>query len=52
MKDEDVDFFVDALKQIVENIEEWKKDYNYDNHSNEFIHNNFEPFNVRKWFNF
>lgn len=52
MKNEEVDYFVDALKQIVNNVDEWKKDYNYDNHTNEFIHKDFESFNVEKWFHF
>lgn len=30
--------FVDALNQLVENIELWEKDYIYDNKSNEFRH--------------
>lgn len=38
MTDEEAVGFVDAIKQIVENHEEWSKDYVYDNHKNEFYH--------------
>lgn len=38
MKDDDVYFFVDALKQIVSDFTEWKKDYIYDPKKNEFQH--------------
>jgi selenocysteine lyase/cysteine desulfurase len=50
MKDEDLHYFVNALKEIIANIKDWEKDYNYDKHLNEFIHKSFEPFKVDKWF--
>ena len=40
MTDEELDFVIDATKQIAENIDEWKKDYSYNNHSNEWVHKN------------
>ncbi|MDA3891901.1 MAG: aminotransferase class V-fold PLP-dependent enzyme [Salinivirgaceae bacterium] len=49
----EVYYFVDAVKQIVENIKEWEKDYNYDNKKNEFFHkkastDTFQE--VKEWF--
>jgi selenocysteine lyase/cysteine desulfurase len=50
--DEEIYYFTNALKIIIDNIEEWKKDYTYDKHLNEFIHNNAEDFSVENWFSF
>ncbi|MBN2350446.1 MAG: aminotransferase class V-fold PLP-dependent enzyme [Bacteroidales bacterium] len=38
MKNEEVYYFVQSLKEIVENVDEWKKDYIYIPKKNEFIH--------------
>lgn len=38
MMDEDVLHFLNALKEIVANFSEWKKDYIYDPKKNEFVH--------------
>ncbi len=38
--DREVYQFVDALKQIIANYKEWKKDYIYNNKKNEFFHVN------------
>ncbi len=38
MQDEEVHFFIDALKQVVAHIEEWEKDYVHDTKTNEFHH--------------
>jgi selenocysteine lyase/cysteine desulfurase len=38
MKDEDVEYFLEALKETVSNFGEWKKDYIYDPKKNDFIH--------------
>ena len=38
MTTEELEYSLDAIRQIVENIDAWKKDYRYDNHTNEFIH--------------
>ncbi len=38
MTNEELDIVIDATKQIVKNINDWKKDYSYDNHSNEWVH--------------
>ncbi len=39
MTDEDIVYFIDALRDIVENIETYKNDYTYILKRNEFIHN-------------
>lgn len=39
--DEELLFTLDAVNQIVTNIDDWGKDYNYDVHSNEFRHKTF-----------
>lgn len=36
--DDEVLFILNAIQQIVDNVEEWVKEYNYDNHKNEFFH--------------
>ncbi len=47
--------FVDSINQIVKNIDSWKKDYIYDNRTNEFRHKN-EPEDktiwIKDWFEF
>jgi selenocysteine lyase/cysteine desulfurase len=40
MTDDELLFITDAIKQTVENADEWKKDYCYDQHTNEFSHCN------------
>ena len=46
---------VDAIKQIIENIDEWKKDYMYSSVTNEFAHKDLSESQISKvsdWFNF
>jgi selenocysteine lyase/cysteine desulfurase len=53
MTDNELMKIIDALKQTVENINEWQKDYWYDKHSNEFHHINFHEEKIsdyRFWF--
>jgi selenocysteine lyase/cysteine desulfurase len=38
MTDYELYFITDAIKQTVENADEWKKDYCYDRHTNEYNH--------------
>ena len=38
MTDDEVDLMISALKDIVLNIEEYKKDYVYENRTNVFWH--------------
>jgi selenocysteine lyase/cysteine desulfurase len=38
MTDEEMEYAIDGIRQIAENIDEWSRDYRYDNHTNEFCH--------------
>jgi len=38
MTTEELDYSIDAIRKIVENADEWKRDYRYDGHTNEFVH--------------
>ncbi|MDA3780672.1 MAG: aminotransferase class V-fold PLP-dependent enzyme [Bacteroidales bacterium] len=52
-RNQEIDDFVNAINQIVNNYEEWIKDYNYNKMNNEFYHKNFnikEHFNVKSGF--
>jgi len=40
MTDEELDYIIDAVKEIAENYKEWAKEYTYDPHHNEFHHKN------------
>ncbi len=42
----------DAIRDIIENIEEWERDYKYNRLTNEFYHSKDEDFNkiVKDWF--
>ncbi|HNW97746.1 MAG TPA: aminotransferase class V-fold PLP-dependent enzyme [Bacteroidales bacterium] len=54
MTDNEVKFIASAIKEIQQNIEEWKKDYNYSSHTNEFRHKKNikdEELKVKPWFN-
>lgn len=42
MTDEELDFVIDAIRQIQDNHKEWKRDYLYNKQTNEFIH-------IREW---
>lgn len=42
MTDEEILFTMDAIELIINNIEEWEKDYTYSNKTNEFYHNTTE----------
>ena len=51
---EEVLFVCDSIKKVVENCEEWSKDYEYNADKNEFIHKTAKPIEndiVNKWFN-
>jgi selenocysteine lyase/cysteine desulfurase len=50
--DKEVFYFAKALREIVENIDEWAKDYHYNKHKNEFefVSQTKEPFEVDQWF--
>ncbi len=53
MRDDEVYFLADAVRQIQENHQEWKKDYVYNNRINEFRHKD-EPLDktvkIKDWF--
>ncbi len=53
MTNEELYTITNALKEITKNIEDWRKDYNYDIHTNEFYHKNEIPLidKVKDWFN-
>jgi len=54
MTNDELYLFIDALNQIVQHIDTWKKDYLYNKHTNEFRHKD-EPEDktviVQDWFN-
>lgn len=39
MTDDELDFILDAIAEVVANIDEWSQEYTYDLHKNEFTHN-------------
>lgn len=41
MTNKEIHLFVEAMKGIIENIEEWQKDYIYDATSNDYFYSNF-----------
>ncbi|MCX6270275.1 MAG: aminotransferase class V-fold PLP-dependent enzyme [Bacteroidetes bacterium] len=53
MKDKEVLFLADALKQISQHHTEWMKDYTYNKHTNEFQHreDSRSQERVEEWFN-
>jgi len=53
MKDSEVVYIADAIKEIQENYEEWKKEYSYSSKTNEFQHLSIkrdEVYKVNNWF--
>lgn len=52
MLDSDVDLMIEGLKDIIKNIESYKKDYIYDNHTNSFFHKEEKSDKelMNKWF--
>ncbi len=54
MTNEELDMVIDATRQIAENIDEWKKDYSYNNHTNEWVHRSEKNMDelIEKWFRF
>ena len=51
MTDDELYFIINAIKEIAANINQWKADYEYDIHKNEFFHRNSnEKENVYKMF--
>ncbi len=53
MTDAELNTTIDGIAQIVENIDEWSKDYIYDKSKNEFFHKNSDGSDLEKiksWF--
>ncbi len=53
MTNNEIYYITDAIKQIVNNIDEWEKDYTYSSQNNEFYHvskNGREEDEITKWF--
>lgn len=53
MTNEELEFIIDSIKQIAENIDNWKLDYRYDKHTNEFKHiseNDLIMPRINSWF--
>ncbi len=54
MTDQELDFVIDAVSQVVKNIDNWSKDYTYNPKTNEFYHRDEEKFSktdmIEKWF--
>ncbi len=54
MTNEELIYIIDAIRQTVGNVAEWKKDYVYDRHTNEFNYKHSSPGvmpYLEKWFN-
>lgn len=50
MTNEELEYILNAIEEISVNAPEWKKDYIYDNHTNEFNHNSFHNKLNAGWF--
>ncbi|MCX6335101.1 MAG: aminotransferase class V-fold PLP-dependent enzyme [Bacteroidia bacterium] len=53
MSDDDLKYIISSIRSTIENASEWSKDYNYNNHSNEFYYKSFpenESSEYVKWF--
>lgn len=53
MTNQELNFIIDSIEQIVLNIQEWKLDYTYNKHTNEFKHiseNDFIMPRINDWF--
>jgi len=53
LKDAELLFIIDAVKQIIENIAEWETDYNFDKSCGEFFHKDIprhKPEDYLDWF--
>jgi len=51
MTNDELNYILDAIEQVCKNADEWKKDYVYDNHTNEFNHVTFSNKLSTEWFN-
>ncbi len=54
MTDDEVKYILNAIKEIINNVDEWSKDYDYDPKTNEFTHKTFQDSTntlLNNWFN-
>lgn len=54
MTNEELNFVIDAIEEIIKNIEVWSKDYSYSKTTNEYYHtesNGKEYDKINEWFN-
>jgi selenocysteine lyase/cysteine desulfurase len=54
MKESELLYIIQSIKEVVENAGRWEKDYIYDRHTNEYNHKFFRdsnPERVKSWFN-
>ena len=53
MTNEELLFIINAIKDIIENVEEWQNDYKYDQKTNEFYYKDGYELDlvVDEWFN-
>ncbi len=53
MSDDELKYIISSIKSTIENVIEWGKEYNYNNHTNEFYHKSFPEnngFDFSQWF--
>lgn len=53
MSDAQLDFILEAISKVVENVEEWAKEYTYVAKHNEFVHSTYQVGReamIQKWF--
>jgi len=53
MTDKEVDYIIDAVREVAANADQWSKDYRYDAHINDFVHISFPrkaPEDYHTWF--
>jgi selenocysteine lyase/cysteine desulfurase len=54
MTNEEIFYVINAVKEIVDNINDWQTDYDYDIHKNEFFHKSYNGNlneQIKEWFN-
>ena len=53
MSDEEIDYLINSIQALAHHFEEWKEAYQYDRHTNEFVHTTFNDQlgnRVANWF--
>ena len=54
MTNKEIFYIINAIKEIVANINDWQSDYDYDIHKNEFFHKSYNgnlKEQIKEWFN-